>query len=112
MSGAAASKVIGLLSKDFLERDPMVSEVDERTCVACYSCLQACPYGAITRKEILDRQGKLVKRVAYVNKALCQGCGVCVAACRSKSVDLCGFTDQQMAAALDGLVGSSMEVKA
>jgi heterodisulfide reductase subunit A len=35
-----------------------------------------------------------------VNQGLCQGCGTCVSLCRSKSIDLDGFTEEQVHAAL------------
>ena len=38
----------------------------------------------------------LIKTVAEVNEGLCQGCGTCVAVCRSNSIDLDGFTDEQV----------------
>ena len=38
------------------------------------------------------------KLVAQVNKALCKGCGVCTASCRSGSVDLKGFTTEEIVA--------------
>jgi len=33
--------------------------------------------------------------VAKVKAGVCQGCGTCVARCRSKSIDLQGFTIEQ-----------------
>jgi heterodisulfide reductase subunit A len=38
------------------------------------------------------------KLVAQVNKALCKGCGACVASCRSGSIDLKGFTNEAIVA--------------
>jgi heterodisulfide reductase subunit A len=95
-ASAAASKVQVLLSADELEREPTVAVVDENTCVGCFACEAVCPYGAVERKEIKDRSGRLLKTIAYVNPGVCQGCGTCVATCRSNSVDLAGFTDKQL----------------
>jgi heterodisulfide reductase subunit A len=39
--------------------------------------------------------------LAKVNDGLCQGCGVCIAACRSKAIDLKGYTDEQVYAAIN-----------
>jgi heterodisulfide reductase subunit A len=102
-AGCAASKVLGLLSADEIERLPTVAKVNENNCIACWACLEACPYGAIEKKEIRDRKGNLIKMVAEVNDALCQGCGTCVAVCRSNSVDLKGFTDEEIFAELNAL---------
>jgi len=101
-SGAAA-KVAALFSQDLYEREPVVASVDENTCVACFFCLEACPYGAIERKEIKDRDGNLIKTVSFANEAVCQGCGVCVSVCRSNSADLAGFTDEQMFASIEAI---------
>ncbi|HOX27218.1 MAG TPA: CoB--CoM heterodisulfide reductase iron-sulfur subunit A family protein [Candidatus Krumholzibacteria bacterium] len=100
-SGAAA-KVSGLFSKDELSREPVVAVVnrcappDFSTCVGCFLCESACPYQAIEHEEIRARDGSAIKTVAKVNQGVCQGCGTCVALCRSKSIDLQGFTNEQV----------------
>jgi heterodisulfide reductase subunit A len=102
-ASASASKVLGLFSNPELEREPVVAKVNENTCVHCRFCIEACPFGAITDKEIKDRKGNLIKTVAEANPSVCQGCGTCVAICRSKSVDLEGYTDEEMYAAIQSL---------
>lgn len=100
-SGAAA-KVIGLFSKDELTREPLVAVVNRfpaplySTCVGCFMCQPVCPYNAIEKEEIKDRNGNIIKELAYVNPGLCQGCGTCVALCRSKSIDINGYTNSQI----------------
>ena len=101
-SGAAA-KVIGLFSKDHLESEANVAEVNSTTCAGCQLCVQVCPFGAITTQQLTDRSGKPTKVVASVNEGLCHGCGTCVAACRSASIQLRGFNDDQLLAELDAL---------
>ena len=93
---AAASKVLALFSREELEREPVIAKTNETTCAGCWACYLACPFKAIEKKEIRDRAGNLIKRVSYVNPGLCQGCGTCVALCRSNSIDLEGFTEQQI----------------
>lgn len=95
-ASAAASKVQLLFSSDELEREPIVAEVNEITCVHCRNCIRVCPYSAIDDKEIRDRHGNLIRMVAEVNEGMCMGCGTCVAACPSKSVQLAGFNDEQV----------------
>ncbi len=102
-ASAAASKVIALFSKEQLEREPIIAKIDENQCVACWGCYQACPYGAIEKKNITDKTGNTIKQVAYVNPGLCQGCGVCVAFCRSDCIDLEGFSEQQIYAQIMGM---------
>ncbi|MFW5878347.1 MAG: CoB--CoM heterodisulfide reductase iron-sulfur subunit A family protein, partial [Myxococcota bacterium] len=103
MASATASKVLGLFSNDELQREPTVARVDETTCSGCFHCERACPYGAVEHREIKNRQGEVVRVVAAVNEGVCQGCGTCQATCLSKSVELEGFTDQQIFAAINAL---------
>jgi heterodisulfide reductase subunit A len=102
-ASAAASKALGLFSRPELEREPIVARVNRITCVHCRACINACPYGAIQDFEIKDRSGKVLRVVAEVNEGLCQGCGTCVAVCRSNSIDLDGFTDEQILAEIVSL---------
>ena len=105
-SGAAA-KVIGLFSNSELTREPLVAKVNRvqappfSTCMGCQLCVSVCPYQAIGQEEIRDRQGKLIKTIAYINPGLCQGCGTCVSVCKSKSIDLEGFSNLQMLAEVE-----------
>ena len=100
-SGAAA-KVIGLFSNSELTREPVVAKVNRMpppifsTCMGCELCMQVCPYQAIDKEEIKNRNGEVIKTIARINPGLCQGCGTCVALCKSKSIDLAGFTNKQV----------------
>ncbi len=100
-SGTAA-KVAALFSNDELTREPIVAVVNRTvapihsTCVGCFLCETVCPYQAIEHEDLKDRNGNLIKTVAYINPGLCQGCGTCVALCRSKSIDIKGYTNKQM----------------
>ncbi|MCL2348356.1 MAG: CoB--CoM heterodisulfide reductase iron-sulfur subunit A family protein, partial [Planctomycetaceae bacterium] len=103
-ASAAAAKVMIMLSQPKLTREPEIAKVNEQTCAACYACVVTCPYGAIDRVEIKDRNGNVVKHTARVNPGLCMGCGTCVAVCPSKSVDIEGFTEQQVYAQVESLL--------
>jgi len=101
-ASAAASKVVGMFSSDELTREPVIAVVNRTappvfsTCVGCFMCQSACPFQAVEWEEVKTRDGKLIKTVARVNPGLCQGCGTCVAFCRSKSIDLQGFSHEQV----------------
>ncbi len=97
---AVASKALALFSSDKMAREPITAIVNTKTCNACWDCVNSCPYVAITKEEVKDRRGNVVRMLAKVNDGLCQGCGVCVCACRSKAVDLNGYTDEQVYAAI------------
>ncbi|MEG1345558.1 MAG: CoB--CoM heterodisulfide reductase iron-sulfur subunit A family protein, partial [Acidaminococcaceae bacterium] len=105
-AGAAAVKVLGLLSKDQLLTNPCVAHCDEAICSGCQACSKVCPYGAITyvEKEVITLSGKREQRtVASVNDALCQGCGACTVACPSGTMDLRGFSNKQIIAEVDAI---------
>jgi heterodisulfide reductase subunit A len=72
-------------------------------------CQPTCPYQAIEREEIRGRDGQFIKTVAKINPGLCQGCGTCVAVCRSKSIDLEGFTNEQVFAEVMALISRGEE---
>ena len=110
MASGAAAKVIGLFSNSELTREPVVAVVNRSappvfsTCVGCFMCETACPYNAIEHEEIKGRNGQVIKTVAKVNPGLCQGCGTCVSFCRSKSIDIQGFSNEQMFAEVMALL--------
>ena len=103
-AGAAAAKVIGLLSKSQLLCNPCTAQPDELMCNGCSNCEKVCPYGAITyiNKEFRGpNRTTVLRRVAQVNPAVCQGCGACTVACMSGAMDLKGFSNRQSMAEVD-----------
>jgi heterodisulfide reductase subunit A2 len=104
-AGSAAVKVCGLFSVDERELDPMTAQVDEAICSGCGICLSLCPYKAI---EFINVSASMdgvsfQRQVVAVNEALCQGCGTCAASCRSGSVNLNGFTNEQLLAEVEAV---------
>jgi heterodisulfide reductase subunit A len=112
MASGAASKILGLFSNDELTREPIVAVVNRTapplfsTCVGCFMCKSVCPYQAIEKEEIRNRAGEVIKTIAKVNPGLCQGCGTCVAFCRSKSIDIQGFSSEQMVEEVSALLNN------
>lgn len=104
-ASAAAVKACGLLSKEEMPTEPIISTVNERMCAGCGMCEPVCPYKAIEMKVIEERvHGKTISRkVASVNGGLCQGCGACTVACRSAALNLKHFTNEQILAEVDAL---------
>jgi len=103
MASAAAAKALVLFGSDMLEREPVVARVNEQNCAGCFYCRKVCAYNAIQEREIRDRNGVLLKTVAYVNDGLCQGGGTCNATCPSKSIELIGFNDEQLCAEIQAM---------
>jgi len=101
-ASGAAVKVAALFSNDELTREPLIAVVNRQappvysSCVGCFLCQSVCPYQAIEREEIKNRNGEVIKTLARVNDGLCQGCGTCVALCRTKAIDIYGYSNQQV----------------
>ncbi|MCX8052483.1 MAG: 4Fe-4S binding protein, partial [Armatimonadetes bacterium] len=107
-ASGAASKAIGLFSKEAILSEPMIAYINEDTCVGCGLCSEVCPFTAIEMIEIPDRErstrdSPVMKTVARVNEGICKGCGTCAAACRSGSARLRGFEGKQILAEIDAL---------
>jgi heterodisulfide reductase subunit A len=94
-ANAAVARALTYLTKKELETIGTISEVNEKTCIGCGLCESLCPYQAI--EVVVKRTVGGEKAVAQVNKVLCKGCGVCTASCRSGSIDLKGFSTEEIA---------------
>jgi heterodisulfide reductase subunit A len=100
--GAAASaRVLGRIRQGHIELEPVRASVDESKCSGCRICNNLCPFNAIIFHE--DRM------VTEVNPALCQGCGTCVAACPAGAISGTVFSNEQIFAQIDGLLGLTLE---
>lgn len=107
-ASGAASKAIGLFSKEAIMSEAMIAYINEDTCVGCGLCTEVCPFTAIELVEVVDRErstreNQVMKTVARVNEGVCKGCGTCSAACRSMSARLRGFEGKQILAEIDAL---------
>jgi heterodisulfide reductase subunit A len=88
-SEAAAGKILSaLVPGRKLELEVRVSQISASFCTGCKTCIDVCPYGAISFDE--DR------RISVVNEVLCHGCGSCAAACPSGAASLKHFTFPQL----------------
>jgi heterodisulfide reductase subunit A len=95
-AGAAAAEALALIDRGHVELEPNTAFIDEKLCSGCKTCVNMCPYSAIT----FDTE----KFVAVVNEALCKGCGTCVAACPSGSAQQHLFTDEQVYEEIEGVL--------
>lgn len=92
---AAAGEAVALLSKGVVQTRAEISHIDPDLCSGCRTCLEVCPYSAITFDS-----GRMV---AVVNDAQCQGCGSCAAACPGSAAKVRHFTDSQVMEELEAL---------
>lgn len=95
-ASAAAARVLSLISKGSVEVEAITSVVDEKVCSGCKTCIELCPYKAIS---FIDE-----KKLASINEALCKGCGTCAAACPSGAIVSKHFTTEQLIAQVEGVL--------
>jgi heterodisulfide reductase subunit A2 len=89
---AAAARATTILSRDKLEMEGIVANVNEDLCSGCRVCEYLCPYGAV---EMKDKEGK---PLAHMIEALCKGCGACATACPTKAITMGHFTTEEILA--------------
>ena len=98
---ATGTAAAGLALSDLVEGrdliiDPKVAVVDATMCAGCKTCIQLCPYKAISWNE--------TEKVADVSDILCHGCGTCVASCPAGAITGRGFSRAMLRAELEGVL--------
>ncbi len=97
---AAAGRILSeLVPGETLRLEPVVARVDGTRCSGCGICQDLCAFGAL---EWIDSEPR-----AVVNRALCRGCGVCAAGCPSGAIVCLHYTDDQLVAEVEGLLGET-----
>ncbi|MHA1314517.1 MAG: 4Fe-4S binding protein [Candidatus Helarchaeota archaeon] len=96
-SGAAA-RAARLLSQDEIEVEGITSYVDPEVCIGCGTCVEVCPYGAISLVEVEKQfqEGVFFTTESRINPALCKGCGTCVARCPVRAISQHHFETKQI----------------
>jgi heterodisulfide reductase subunit A-like polyferredoxin len=99
---AAASRAATLLSRSTLSAGGRVAVVDQNQCVGCLTCVRVCPFGVPQIDPSVEGVGHIMG-AAYIEAAVCQGCGSCAAECPAKAIQLMHYTDTQVMAEVDAL---------
>jgi heterodisulfide reductase subunit A len=97
MAEAAALRALRFLTaKQLSVGTGVVATVEQERCTGCKTCVDLCPYQAITFCE--------EEKVATIDAMLCQGCGVCAAACPVACISVWNYTPDQMYAQIEGVL--------
>ncbi|NMC06960.1 MAG: CoB--CoM heterodisulfide reductase iron-sulfur subunit A family protein [Candidatus Lokiarchaeota archaeon] len=97
----AASAAASLMAQGEVEIEPYFSIIEESACSKCLSCIDLCPYGAIS----YDKLGHVVS----INNALCKGCGTCAAACPCGAIVQNHFKEEQIFSMINSAIPTSEE---
>ncbi len=101
-ANAVAGRAASILAKKKMPVGGQTAWVDPDKCISCMTCVHVCPYMAPRVNEF---------NKAEVQGATCMGCGSCTAECPAKAITLRHFVDNQILAAIGGLLGNHEEDK-
>jgi heterodisulfide reductase subunit A len=101
-ANAVAGRAASILGRKQMAVGGQIAWVDPDKCISCMTCVHVCPYMAPRINE--DNK-------AEVQGATCMGCGSCTAECPAKAITLRHFVDNQILAAVNGLLCSECDVK-
>ncbi len=95
-AGASAAEAMAMIDAGYFEIEPITAHVLDEFCSGCKSCINICPYSAISYDES--------KKKVFVNETLCKGCGTCSATCPSGVMKQNLFEDDQILNEIEGLL--------
>lgn len=93
---AAGAALSALVPGEKIETESATAFVEEAACCGCMTCVNLCPYQAIT----FDAE----KKASKVNEVLCRGCGTCVAACPAGAISNRHYSVAQVFSEIEGVL--------
>jgi ferredoxin len=96
---AAAARVAAWLGRLENRASKDVAVVSLHRCRACNTCVETCEIGA----PVLHSEKS--RRYAWIDPAICTGCGSCVGQCPSDAIRIGCTTDEQLVARMDAVLG-------
>ena len=103
---AAASRAATVLAHESLAAGGAVAVVAPEKCTACLTCVRICPYHAPKIVADFSGAGGIVG-AAYIEAAVCQGCGLCAAECPARAISLLHYRDTQVMAKVGALLAEA-----
>jgi heterodisulfide reductase subunit A-like polyferredoxin len=101
-SKASAARAVTILAKPHIMVGGVIAVVDPDKCAVCCTCVRACPVSV--PKIVRNETDPALRGHAFMEPAICQGCGVCVSECPGKAIELQFFTDNQLLAKIEAMV--------
>jgi heterodisulfide reductase subunit A2 len=98
---AAAARILATIAYGSVQVEVTTANVNEKLCCGCQTCINVCPYTAISYNEI--------KKSSEVNEVLCKGCGTCGSACPAGAINSKHFTDRQIMSEIEGIMSMSFK---
>ncbi len=86
----AAGRALTILSHERVTVSGSVCEINEKKCIGCGACIDACIYGAIDYVKVKGAQK------ALVNPVICKGDGLCNVICPTGAIELKHFTNEEI----------------
>ncbi|XEO78372.1 H(2):CoB-CoM heterodisulfide,ferredoxin reductase subunit A [Candidatus Lokiarchaeum ossiferum] len=96
---AAAASAASLMAQQEIEVEPYYSFVETGLCSGCRSCIEQCPFGAISFNQSINK--------AEINSIKCKGCGTCVSTCPSNAITQNHFSTPQLMAIINSILGDT-----
>jgi heterodisulfide reductase subunit A len=96
---SAAAKSFSIVSIGELEIEPVVAKIDDKLCTWCGACAEACPFNAVSRQVIGNRE------IAVINNSVCKGCGMCLPVCEPDAIELITYSTAEIEKMIDALAG-------
>jgi heterodisulfide reductase subunit A2 len=84
----AAARAMEILKRDNVETGGLIAEVRTEKCAVCCTCVRTCPF----QIPVIDHDSG----AAYIDPALCRGCGMCVAECPGKAIVMSSCSDEML----------------
>ncbi|UCE45680.1 MAG: hydrogenase iron-sulfur subunit [Methanobacteriota archaeon] len=96
---STASHAMEFLGTGAMLIDPVKAQViDGSKCIKCMACEAVCPVNAVS-----------VNEMPSVDQIACIGCGACVSECPTDVFDLAHYTDKQLRAEVEGILGEDSD---
>jgi heterodisulfide reductase subunit A-like polyferredoxin len=99
---AAASRAAIILSQESRLTNARIAVVDQEKCVGCLTCVRICPFNVPKVQAKYTGVG-MIQGAAFIEPAVCHGCGSCSVECPANAIQLTQYLDIQMAPKIDAL---------